>query len=145
MFSSLALLCKRVCSVLQAANCAFPSFHFSLIFHTHRHFLIFFSLSLFSCYLASIFTLSLALSLPSLSVSLLIFLPPVPLTTTFFGAAAFYIFALLVPFLCLVAHWVLTTEKVLYFAVHYSQHIVYLDFGSLILLSSTTIEDSTKH
>lgn len=99
--------------------------------------MIFFPLSLFSCYLASIFTLSLALSMPSLSLSPIIFLPLFSLSTTFFGAAAFYIFALLVPFLCLVCSLGANNRKVLYFAVNYSQQMVYLDFSSLILLYSS--------
>lgn len=92
----------------------------SLLFtHTHTHFLIFFSLPLFSCYLASIFTLSLALSTPSLSLSLFsIFL----LSPSFLSVPhslvrwAFYIFALLMfPFFVLwlsaESDWTLTTEE----------------------------------
>lgn len=78
---------------------------FISVFFTHtRALLIFFSLPLFSCYLASIFTLSLAPSMPSLSLSLfqsfsLSFLS-VPHSLP---QQAFYIFALLIfPFLCFV-------------------------------------------
>lgn len=56
------LFCRR----LTVSFLPFISLSFS-----HTHFLIFFSLPLFSCYLASIFTLSLALWKPSLSLSLL--------------------------------------------------------------------------
>lgn len=87
------------CGQLTVSFCPFISLSFS---NSQAHFLIFFSLSLFSCYLASIFTLSLAFLTPSLSLSLVICLPLFSLSATFFGAVAFYIFALLVPFLCLV-------------------------------------------
>lgn len=90
------------CGQLTVSFCPFISLSFS---YSQAHFLIFFSLSLFSCYLASIFTLSLALSTPSLSLSLF------SLSTTFFNAVAFYIFALLVPCLCLVCLPGATTEE----------------------------------
>lgn len=127
------------CGRLTVSFLPFISLSFS---HTHTHFLIFFSLPLFSCYLASIFTLSLALSTPSLSLSLLsIFL------------FSFYIFALLViPFLCFVCSRSANNRGILYFPACCSQQIVYLDFSSLILLHSppryqcsTTIEDSHEN
>lgn len=95
------------------------------------HFLIFFSLPLFSSYLASIFTLSLAPSMPPLSLSffsifLFSLLPQ-----------AFYIFALLVvPFRSFVCSLSANNRGILYFVMRCSQQIVYLDSSGLVLMYS---------
>lgn len=79
------------CGRLTVSFLPFISLSFS---RTHRgflFFLIFFSLPLFSCYLASIFTLSLAPPMPSFTFFLLglSFLRLSSLSSTFFGAAGF--------------------------------------------------------
>lgn len=81
-----------------------------------------------------------SLSLPFLSLSLLIFLS-LPLTT-FFGVAAFYIFNL---FCCFVWFYSLgaNNRRCFSFAADYSQQIVYLDFGSLILWCFSVIVITT--
>lgn len=105
--------------------------------HTHAHVLIFSALSLFFPYPVSIFTLSLALSSPFLSLSLLIFFHSLfSQFSTFFGVAAFYIFYL---FCCFVRFYSLGANNRGRFcsAVDYSPQIVYLDSGSLILRHSS--------
>ena len=90
-----------------------------------------FLLPLFSCYLASIFTLSLALSTPSFSLSSQSFSLLSLIFHILCCGGHFYIFALLVPFLCFVCSLSANNKGLLcFFSVCSSQHIV--DFNSLI-------------